>query len=119
MNTIITEFQFCKRDTHNEKWKKYGIFFEEFLIRQMFWMFHSWNKIEEYLNKIKDEDLINEYKNNYKSEIDLLSLLNFIFLKTHRRPWIFYSIKWGYKKKQKKKNYLELADKKFMIKSLI
>ena len=103
MNTIITEFQFCNRDTHNEKWKKYGIFFEEFLIKQMFWMFHSWNKIEEYINKIKDEDLINEYKNNYKSEIDLLALLNFIFLKTYRRPWIFYSIKWGYKKKQKKR----------------
>ena len=67
-NFLVALF-FCNRNTHNEKMKKmWYCLFQEFLIRQIYWMFFDNKLIRETLEQIKLE----KYKVNFDKEMDLL-----------------------------------------------
>ena len=80
---------FSNKDMHNEKMKKiWYCLFEEFLVRQMFWIFHNGGQIVEILRKIKitkNENYIldikkqlvtDKFENAYFSEADNSNLIN-------------------------------------------
>jgi len=67
-NFLVALF-FCNRNTHNEKMKKmWYCLLQEFLIRQIYWMFFDNNLIRETLEQIELE----KYKVNFDKEMDLL-----------------------------------------------
>ena len=82
---------FSNKDMHNEKMKKiWYCLFEEFLVRQMFWIFHNGGQIVEILRKIKitkNENYIldikkklvtDKFENAYFSEADNSNLINYL-----------------------------------------
>ena len=69
-NFLVALF-FCNRDTHNEKMKKmWYCLFQEFLIRQIYWMLFDNEKIRKILEQVEVES--EEEKIAINKEIDLL-----------------------------------------------
>ncbi len=67
-NFLVALF-FCNRNTHNEKMKKmWYCLLQEFLIRQIYWMFFDNKLIRQTIEQIKAE----KYKVNFDKDMDLL-----------------------------------------------
>ena len=62
---------FCSKDTHGEKMKKmWYCLFEEFLVRQIYWMFNDNDNINATIEKIKKKNLEEEFiDEHFKDEL--------------------------------------------------
>ena len=75
IGNIFMVLLFNKLEINNDILKKiYNALFEDFLARQMFWMFHSdesKDKMQQFLfEKIQEKSLLNEYENNKELRIN-------------------------------------------------
>ena len=87
IGNFLVLLYFCDRNTHNNYMKKiwYSLY-EEFLVRQIFWMFYNEGKGDKILDKIflKDDEIL-EYSNK-KNELKRDNLKSgFLKIKNHEK----------------------------------
>lgn len=68
---FFTILYFCDRDINNDRMKEIWLsLYEEFLTRQMFWIFHNGHKILKILEKIDSKELESDY--SYSKNLEIL-----------------------------------------------